>query len=49
MQHDYDETSDDHLTDLTDDEMYLHHVIQEDHELLAVDIMLSNALSQVND
>ena len=52
MQHDYDETSEDHLTDLTDlsdDEIYFGHVIQDDHELLAVDMMLKNALSQVSE
>lgn len=47
MQQEYNEISGD-VSDLSDDEMYLHHVIGDDHELLAVDMMLSNALSQTN-
>ena len=35
--------------DLSDDELYFQHVIQDNHELQAVDMMLSNALSQVKD
>jgi len=47
MQDDYTENGD--LTDLSDDEMYFRHVIQDDHELLAVDLMLSNALAAVTE
>lgn len=39
----------DELHALSDDEMYFRHVIQDDYELLAMDMMLSNALSQVSD
>lgn len=48
MQNEYDEQGGD-LSDLPDDDLYFQHVIQGDHELQAVDMMLSNALSQVND
>jgi hypothetical protein len=48
MQQEYDEITGD-LSDLSDDEMYFRHVVQEDHELLAVDMMLSNALSRVEE
>lgn len=34
---------------LTDDELYFRHVIQDDHELIAVDMILSNALSRISD
>ncbi|MDR0953836.1 MAG: hypothetical protein LBM20_00425 [Rikenellaceae bacterium] len=48
MEHDYDEMSGE-VPDLSDDDLYFQHVIQDDHELLAMDMMLSNALSQIND
>ncbi len=48
MQHEYDEMNGD-VTDLCDDEQYFQHVICDDHELLAVDIMLCNAFSPVED
>lgn len=47
MQQDYDDMSGRQLDDLPDDELYFQHVIQDDHELLAIDMMLSNALSEV--
>jgi hypothetical protein len=47
MQQEYDEISGD-VPELTDDELFFRHVIGEDHELLAVDMMLRNALSQAD-
>ena len=48
MQHEYDEVNGD-VPNLSDDEQYFQHVIQDNHELLAVDMMLSNAFSPVED
>ena len=48
MQQAYDEMTGD-ISELSDDEMYFHHVIQGDHELLALDMILRNAVSPVND
>ena len=44
MQHDYNEVPED-VSGLSDDEMYFRHVIGNDHELQAMDMMLCNALS----
>jgi len=50
MQQNYNQTvCEGPLEDLCDDEMWLQHVIQDEHELLVIDMMLSNALSQVSD
>lgn len=49
MQQEYEEKSEDHIAGLSDDDLYFQHVIQEDHELLAMDMMLKNALSEISD
>jgi len=48
MQQEYDEITGD-VSELSDDEMYFQHVVQEDHELLAIDMMLKNAFAPVED
>ena len=48
MQNDYDESRGD-LSDLSDDEMFFNHVVQEDHDLITIDVLLNKALSQVSD
>ncbi len=49
MQHEYDEWGSGEAPSLSDDEMYFQHVIGDDHELLAMDIMLANALSPLDE
>lgn len=44
MQHEYNERSED-LAELSDHDLYFEHVIRGDHELLAMDLMLGNALA----
>ncbi len=48
MQDKYNESEDD-LSETGDEELFFNHVIQEDHELMTIDILLSHALSQVKD
>jgi hypothetical protein len=48
MQDEYDENQDDPAK-MSDEELFFHHVIQEDHDLMTIDILLSNAFSQVKD
>ncbi len=48
MQHEYDEVTADQA-DLSDDELYFRHVVGDDHELLAMDMMLANAFAPVED
>ncbi len=43
MQHEYTDPGED-ISGLSDEELYFRHVIGEDHELLAMDLMLSSAL-----
>ena len=48
MQNDYTESQGD-LSDLSNDDMFFNHVIQEDHDLITIDVILNNALSQVRE
>lgn len=48
MQQPYD-TPTDEAPDLNEDDLYFQHVIQEDHELMAVDLMLKNAFSPLDE
>ncbi len=48
MQHEYEELSGEG-PELSDDEMYFRHVIGDDHELLAMDMILANAFSPAED
>ncbi len=49
MQQQYTDDTTGELSELSEDDLYFHHVIQDDHELLAVDMMLRNALSGDNE
>jgi hypothetical protein len=49
MQQQYTEEMTGEHSELSDDDLYFNHVIQEDHELLALDMMLRNALSQTDE
>lgn len=47
MQNDYTDNQVD--PEMSDEDLFFHHVIQEEHDLMTVDILLSNAFSQTQD
>lgn len=48
MRNEYDENQDD-PAEVSDEQLFFDHVIQEDHDLMTIDILLSNAFSQIKD